>query len=184
MSTALRAVLEADLASQAFAAPPGASLTPRRVGGEVELIPLEAATGRRCPLEPSAATGATPGTLAFLRRYGSRQGWHEVTTAKGTPSFELPGGTLTFEPGGQLEFSSPPCHSPSALLALLRSVVLPLRAAATNEGIELLAAGLDPCNTTVRIERGVLKAKQIPDRMLVELSHAQLGLRCLEQFLK
>jgi glutamate--cysteine ligase len=146
VNTALRAGLEADLASRVFAAPPGASLTPRRMGAEVELIPLDAATGRRCPLEPGAAAGVTPGTLPFLRRYGSRQGWREVTTAKGTPSFQLPEGTLTLEPGGQLEFSSPPCHSASALLALLRTVVLPLRAAAANEGIELLPVGLDPCN--------------------------------------
>jgi glutamate--cysteine ligase len=144
---AIRAALETDLASRAFSAPPGASLTPRRVGAEVELIPLDSATGRRCPLESSAVAGSAPGTLPFLRRYGSRQGWREVTTAKGTPSFELPaGGTLTFEPGGQLEYGSPPCRSPSALLALLRSVVLPLRAAGANEGIELLAVGLDPCN--------------------------------------
>jgi glutamate--cysteine ligase len=143
MTSGLRAALEADLAAHAFAASPGASLTPRRVGAEVELIPLEAATGRRCPLEQ----GAAPGTLPFLRRYGSRQGWREITTPKGTPSFQLPvGGALTFEPGGQVEYSSPPCRSPSALLALLRSVVLPLRATAAGEGIELLPAGLDPCN--------------------------------------
>ena len=143
MSSGLRAAFAADLAAHAFAAPPGASLTPRRVGAEVELIPLDATTGRRCPLEP----GSAPGMLPFLRRFGSRQGWREITTAKGTPSFVLPaGGTLTFEPGGQLEYSSPPCRSPSALLALLRAVVVPLRAAAGSEGIELLAAGLDPCN--------------------------------------
>jgi glutamate--cysteine ligase len=143
VSTAVRAALEADLASWAFAAPPDASLAPRRVGAEVELIPVDAGSGSRCTLEP----GATPGTLPFLRHFGSRQGWLEITTAKGTPSFELPaGGTVTFEPGGQLEYSSPPCRSPSALLALLRSVVIPLRAAASNEGIELLALGLDPCN--------------------------------------
>lgn len=143
MSTGLRAALETDLAVHAFAAPAGASLTPRRVGAEVELIPLDSATGRRCPLE----SDAVPGTLPFLRRFGARQGWREVTTAKGTPSFELPGGgTLTFEPGGQLEYGTPPCRSPSALLALLRAVVLPLRAAAAGEGIELLAAGLDPSN--------------------------------------
>jgi glutamate--cysteine ligase len=142
VNSGLRAAFEADLAARAFATPPGASLTPRRVGAEVELIPLESSTGRRCPLE----TGATPGTLPFLRRYGTRQGWREITTAKGTPSFQLPAGMLSFEPGGQLEYSSPPCRSPSALLALLRSVVLPLRAAAASEGIELLAAGLDPGN--------------------------------------
>jgi glutamate--cysteine ligase len=142
VSQALRAALHADLAEHVFAAPPSASLTPRRVGAEVELIPVEAATGRRCPLE----TGAVPGTLPFLRRFGTRQGWTETCTAKGTPCFELPAGALTFEPGGQLEYSSPPCRSPGALLALLRSVVLPLRAAAANEGIELMAVGLDPLN--------------------------------------
>ena len=62
----------------------------------------------------SAGDGRSlPGTLPFLRRYGARQGWTETCTAKGTPCFELPaGGTLTFEPGGQLEYSSPPCRSP------------------------------------------------------------------------
>jgi len=143
VSQALGAALEVDLAEHVFAAPPSASLTPRRVGAEVELIPVEAATGRRCPLE----TDAVPGTLPFLRRFGARQDWKETCTAKGTPCFELPaGGTLTFEPGGQVEYSSPPCRSPSALLALLRSVVLPLRAAAANEGIELMAVGIDPLN--------------------------------------
>ena len=143
MNRLTRATLEADLASHVFAAPPRASLTPRRVGAEVELIPVEAATGRRCPLE----TGGVPGTLPFLRRFGGRQGWRETRTAKGTPCFELPaGGMLTFEPGGQLEYGSPPCRSPSALLALLRSVIPPLRAAAANDGIELLAVGIDPFN--------------------------------------
>ena len=66
--------------------------------------------------ERCRSSGGTP-----LARAGARS-----PTAKGTPSFQLPGGTLTFEPGGQLEFSSPPCRL-SALLALLRSVVLPLR---------------------------------------------------------
>jgi glutamate--cysteine ligase len=147
MSQALRARLEADLAEHAFAAPPSASLTPRRVGAEVELIPVEAASGRRCPLE----TGVVPGTLPLLRRFGARQGWKETCTAKGTPCFELPaGGTLTFEPGGQVEYSTPPCRSPSALLALLRSVVLPLRAAAAGDGIELMAVGIDPLNPADR----------------------------------
>ncbi len=143
MNRATWALLESDLASHVFAAPPSASLTPRRVGAEVELIPVEAATGRRCPLE----TDGVPGTLPFLRRFGGRQGWKETRTTKGTPCFELPaGGALTFEPGGQLEYGSPPCRSPSALLALLRSVIRPLRAAAANEAIELLAVVIDPFN--------------------------------------
>jgi glutamate--cysteine ligase len=143
MSALTRAALQADLAAHAFGAPASASLTPRRVGAEAEFIPVEATTWRRCPIEQEGAIS----TLPFLRRHGERQGWVETRTAKGTPSFQLPGGgTLTFEPGGQLEYSSPPCRSPSALLALVRSVVLPLRSAASAEGITLLAVGIDPAN--------------------------------------
>lgn len=143
MSSLTRAALLADLEANTFAAPVHATLTPRRVGAETELIPVDTATGRRCPIEGEG----TMATLPFLRRYGARQGWSETLTPKGTPCFMLPaGGTLTFEPGGQLEYSTPPCRSPSALLALLRAVVLPLRAAAAAEGITLLAVGIDPLN--------------------------------------
>jgi glutamate--cysteine ligase len=136
------AALSADLATRVFAAPATASLTPRRVGAEVELIPVEAASGRRAGIEDGPGA-----TLPFLRRHGARLGWQETRTAKGTPCFALPaGGTFTFEPGGQLEYSSPPCPSPSALLALLRGTIVPLRAAAANEGLDLLTVGLDPCN--------------------------------------
>lgn len=143
-----RQTLAADLAERAFSAPPRASLTPRRIGAEVELIPVESATGRRCPIEP----GSGIPTLPFLRRFGARQGWTETCTPKGAPCFDLPdGGTLTFEPGGQVEYSSPPCRTPSALLAALRGVVPPLRAAAAGEGIDLLTVGLDPCNRVNRV---------------------------------
>ena len=143
MSSLTRAILGADLAERVFAGPISSSLTPRRLGAEVELIPVESLTGRRCAIESEEGLS----TLPFLRRYGSRHGWREGRTSKGTPCFTLPaGGTLTFEPGGQLEYSSPPCRSASLLLALLRSVVLPLRAAAAGEGIDLLAVGIDPFN--------------------------------------
>jgi len=143
MSSLTRAALLADLEANTFAAPVHATLTPRRVGAETEFIPVETATGRRCSIEGEGPTA----TLPFVRRYGARQGWSETLTPKGTPCFTLPaGGTLTFEPGGQLEYSTPPCRSPSALLALLRAVVLPLRAAAAAEGITLLAVGIDPVN--------------------------------------
>ena len=141
MSSLGRADLRADLEAHAFGAPAIASLTPRRLGAEAEFIPVETATWRRCTLD-----GEGPGALLpFVRRYGARQSWNETRTAKGTPCFTLPGGgTITFEPGGQVEYSTPPCRSASALIALLRSVVLPFRSAASSEGITLLAAGIDP----------------------------------------
>jgi len=140
-----RAALAADLAETAFAGPISGSLSPRRLGAEVEMIPLESATGRRCAIDSKDVTSSLP----FLRRYGARQEWREGSTPKGTPCFTLPdGGTLTFEPGGQLEYSSPPCRSASVLLSVLRSAVLPLRAAAAADGIDLLTVGLDPLNST------------------------------------
>lgn len=143
MNELTRAGLRTDLAETVFAPPIGATLTPRRVGVETELIPVETATGRRCPIDDAGALS----TLPFLQRYGARQGWLETRTAKGTPCFQLPaGGTFTFEPGGQLEYATPPCGTPSALLARLRSVIPPLRAAAVDEGITLLAVGIDPAN--------------------------------------
>jgi glutamate--cysteine ligase len=146
MSILTRSALATRLAESTFAGPVSGSLTPRRIGAEVEFIPVESMSGLRCPLEAEGA-----GTLPFLRRYGLRQGWREGCTAKGTPCFSLPvGGEITFEPGGQLEYSSPPCSSASALLALLRAVVLPLRAAAAGEGIDLLAVGIDPLNSAER----------------------------------
>jgi glutamate--cysteine ligase len=142
-----RGSLRADLAEHVFAPPIGASLTPRRVGAEAEFIPIETATGYRCPISDPAGLS----TLPFLRRYGARLGWSETTTAKATPCFQVSsGGALTFEPGGQLEYSTPACRTPSLLLALLRSVVQPLRAAAANDGITLLASGIDPCNPIAR----------------------------------
>ncbi|MEA2722235.1 MAG: glutamate--cysteine ligase [Gemmatimonadales bacterium] len=145
--TMTRGALAVDLAERVFSGPIAGSLMPRRLGAEVEFIPVESLTGRRCALVGDGAIS----TLPFLRRYGGRQGWRESCTAKGTPSFTLPaGGTLTFEPGGQIEYSSPACRSASSLLALLRSVVPPLRAAAAGEGIDLLAVGIDPLNTAER----------------------------------
>jgi glutamate--cysteine ligase len=143
----IRRVLEADLGERVFGGAPAASLGPDRLGAEVELIPFEAGTGRRCGIDSEG----TLSTLPFLRGYGSKQSWRESLTQKGTPCFTLPcGGTLTFEPGGQLEYSSPPFRSASALLAVLRGVILPLRAAAATEGIDLLPIGLDPYNSEER----------------------------------
>lgn len=143
MSGLLRAALAADLADHVFRPPIRASLAPRRIGAEAEFIPLETGTGRRCPIEADGLIS----TLPFLRRFGARHDWREGLTPKGTPCFLLPaGGSVTFEPGGQIEYSSPPCATASELLALLRSVVFPLCEAALGEGITLLSVGIDPFN--------------------------------------
>lgn len=143
MTRLTRGALAADLQERVFSAPAVASLTPRRVGAEVELIPVDAATGRPCPLEGEEAAA----TLPFLRRSATRWGWTEERTAKGAVCFAVrDGGVVSFEPGGQLEYSSSPERSASGLIDRLRAVVVPLRAAAAAEGITLLTVGIDPRN--------------------------------------
>jgi glutamate--cysteine ligase len=111
----------------------------------VELFPVDAATRRICPVVDDGGDG--PSTLRFLRRFAAPRRWDERRSAKGVPVFHLPnGGTLTFEPGGQIELGAPPRRSASALLELLRDVILPLRREAADQGIDMLAVGLDPDN--------------------------------------
>lgn len=114
----------------------------RRVGAEVELLPLDIATRRAIPL----FDGQTP-LVPILRRYGAEHGWTEFAAYDGTPRFEARGaGIISFEPGGQIELSSIACESPAVLVRILHAVVLPLRAHLLTEGIELVSAGIDPYN--------------------------------------
>ncbi len=148
MTRLTRGALAAHLAERVFAAPPLATLTPRRVGAEIELLALDAQTGRPCAITGDGA----PATLPFLRRFGARQGWTEERTSKGAVAFTVcDGGVVSFEPGGQIEYASPPSRSLTALVNRLRAVVLPLRSAAAAEGISLLPVGIDPVNPVERV---------------------------------
>ncbi len=148
MTRLTRRALSAHLAERVFAAPAVATLTPRLVGAEVELLALDAQTGRPCPVMGDGA----PASLPFLRRFAARQGWTEERTAKGAVSFAVPGGgVVSFEPGGQIEYACPPSRSLTEQVNRLRLVVLPLRSAAAAEGILLLTAGIDPLNPVERV---------------------------------
>jgi glutamate--cysteine ligase len=119
----------------------------RRVGAEVELIPVDAETRRPALIKPISG-GEQRATLPVLRGHGRARGWCEERSAKtGVPEFSTPdGGRITFEPGGQIEFSAAPATSLTQLLASLGAVVPALRIALADEGIDTLAMGLDPVN--------------------------------------
>ena len=129
-----------DLRRRIFPAPQPSSDAPR-IGAEVELIPIDAATG--CPLPLEGERG--PSTLEMLRAAGADLGWRERRSAKANvPEIQLPdGGRITFEPGGQIEISSAPNASLSALVARLRDTVGAIADAAP-PGVTLLSCGVDP----------------------------------------
>ena len=134
-----REALAADLRDRVFphAAPPD---TAPQIGAEVEIIPVDAASGRPLPLDGRGLT-----TLSILRRAGVDAGWRERRSAKANvPEIDLgDGGRITFEPGGQIEISSAPNASVTTLVAGLRDTVARIADAAPAR-VELLAKGIDP----------------------------------------
>ncbi|HUQ82500.1 MAG TPA: glutamate-cysteine ligase family protein [Gemmatimonadaceae bacterium] len=134
-----RDALARDLRDRVFPHAAPVDVAPR-VGAEVEIIPVDSTTGRPLRLDGRGLT-----TLSILRRAGESAGWHEHHSAKANVlEIELPdGGRITFEPGGQIEISSAPNASLSALVVQLRDTVARIREAAPTS-VELLAKGVDP----------------------------------------
>jgi glutamate--cysteine ligase len=115
---------------------------PPLVGVELEVFPVFADTGRRVP-----TLGAVGSFMALLRPLATRHGWRERMSAKGTPVFDMPGGSrLTFEPGGQVELSLAPHRSVSGLLRELERLYASLDRQSAEHGIQLLTVGMDPEN--------------------------------------
>ncbi len=115
---------------------------PPLIGAELEVFPVFADGGRRVP-----TLGPVGSFMTVLRPLAARLGWRERLSAKGTPVFDIAGGSrLTFEPGGQLELSLAPRRSVSGLLRDLEHLYAGLERASARHGIELLAMGIDPDN--------------------------------------
>ena len=132
----------------------------RRIGLEVELIPLRAAGGAPVPLE--AGSLGAPATLTFVRAFATPRGWRERRSAKGAPYFALPNGwTLTFEPGGQVELCTTPTGAIGVLVTEVRSLVTALRSAAMDEGIELASVGIDPHNDSAAVPLQVVSERYV-----------------------
>jgi glutamate--cysteine ligase len=135
-----RRVLADDLRRCVFPAPQPAGCAPR-IGAEVEVIPIDALSGRPLPLETRDGVF----TLSILRRAGASAGWCERRSAKANvPEVVFPeGGRITFEPGGQIEISAAPNASVSVLVARLHDTIAAIADAAP-AGVELLSRGIDP----------------------------------------
>jgi len=108
---------------------------PGALGAELELIPQ-----RRTPdgtLEP-------PQLASLVESLDSRAPGSEFSLLPGDrPAFDVAsGGSLTFEPGGQLEYSGPPRPTAREAGADLRRVLGPVRRALGVTGIEMDDVGI------------------------------------------
>ena len=131
-----------------------------RIGLEAEYLVVDAVTRRPFPIESSPTEGSAP----VLRRLATRQRWTSRLSAKDVPEFHLAdGGRITFEPGGQIEYSSPAMRSLSDVVRTTQGVLAMLRPVLADAGAELLARGVDP---DTRIEDAPL---QLPAERYVRM---------------
>ncbi len=153
------ALLLDDLRRRAFAAGrPG----PPRIGAEVEVIPVSAETGLQVPV---ASPGGGLATLPLLRAHGARRGWMEAPSLHGVPQWVVPGaGTVSYEPGGQIELSTAPCTCAGTLVRRIRETMLPLADALRGEGVELLSVGVEPRHPLATV------APQLPGERYLRLA--------------
>jgi glutamate--cysteine ligase len=127
------------LRALAFAPRPAGAA--RLIGAEIEWIPVDPGTARIVPVATSAA---------ILREAG-RGEWCEEATPSGAPRFVLADrSALSFEPGGQIEYSSPASVSASEVVRRMRAVMARIQDAG-GERMTLLSIGLDPVNPPERV---------------------------------
>jgi glutamate--cysteine ligase len=108
----------------------------RRIGAEIEWIPVDPITRRVVPVATSVAA----------LRVASRGEWCEELTPSGAPRFVLADrSVVSFEPGGQIEYSSPASTSASVVVRQMRAIAERL-----GETMTLLSVGLDPVNPPER----------------------------------
>lgn len=138
-----RALVERHVAEVLFAPSSG----PPRIGAEVELVPVDAESRRRVPIETDDPDVAASGPI--LRALARSRGWATGTSAAGAPAFWPPGGgEVSFEPGGQIEYSAPPHPSIRALVDDLTGVVREIVQAGERGGVVFVCRGFDPDGAT------------------------------------
>lgn len=144
------------------------------VGVEVELLPLDD-DGAIAPIRGRG------GSLAFLTDLAERRGWRESLSPTGSPQFEPgPEETVSYEPGGQIEYGTAAYASASRMLARAAGVLQDLTEAAERRGLRLVALGMEPgralANTSLQLTSDRYR---MMDRYLASLGAA--GPRMMRQ---
>jgi glutamate--cysteine ligase len=116
--------------------------TPRdhwQVGMELEKLGRDARTGRPLPYEGDGPS--VVGVIEFIR---SERGGDPILEADKTIGIDAPWGTISLEPGGQVEWSSRPARSLDELRAALDDHLGLMRRAADELDVRWLDVAADP----------------------------------------
>ncbi|MEO7367670.1 MAG: hypothetical protein ABIZ36_06920, partial [Gemmatimonadaceae bacterium] len=118
--------------------------SPLTVGAELELIPVHVET--RLPVPIQSPTSACSSDI--LRRVAAKQRWCETLNGIDPSSWvSASGATISFEPGGQIEVSSSPHASVTALVQELSEMTGTLLDTFERFGVILETKGVDPYNS-------------------------------------
>lgn len=167
------AALLDDVKSRLFAPSPDT----RTIGAELELIPRFADSG--APVLAGGSSGVN--LVAIVRAVAASLHWQEVATDAGPPSWNFTdGGRLTFEPGGQIEISSPPLRSCSGLIGFLQEIVAALSKEARVYGIDLLSLGADPFNDILAVPLQLRSDRYVRMTRYLE-ARGDFGIRMMRQ---
>jgi glutamate--cysteine ligase len=80
-----------------------------------------------------------------VAEWAARRGWRPLGGGHGLPRWsDGQGAVLSYEPGGQLEYASPPSERVDRLLDRTEATLRSLTAALEAGGIEVVARGMDP----------------------------------------
>src|SRR5712671_3934752 len=112
------------------------SPNPHAIGLELELIPVYRSDNARA----LATKGERTSTADVLSQLGKGEGWSEQSNGGDPPAWKLKdGASVSFEPGGQIEISSAPHATASAVIDSTQSIVAKIRDLMANAEIELVA---------------------------------------------
>jgi len=118
------------------------AFTPRDrwlLGMEIETMGVDAGTGARIPYN-----GRRASVRACLELYLERRGGDPVYEGENLIGLDGPWGTITLEPGGQVEWSSHPCRDLALLADALDAHLRVLNEAGEALGIRWLDVAVDP----------------------------------------
>jgi glutamate--cysteine ligase len=119
----------------------GSASAAHRIGMEVELIPVRRED--RTLVLPDSPSG----TGEVFARVSEDVGWRSAVSPAGAPAFAVPGGgAFSFEPGGQVEYSSAVHDSIDGLCAGIDRALAPVLEGFSHRGIDALGRGIDPTN--------------------------------------
>lgn len=123
--------------------------SPLTIGAELELIPRQADSRLPVPID----SHMTACSVNIIRKLATRHSWCEAATGDGDPpSWQLASGArISFEPGGQIEVSSSPHESASALIEELSEITCALLEMFERHGAVLETKGVDAHNPISRI---------------------------------